>query len=38
MIADETFVICISCDKMIPKLRLEKVPHTTKCVDCKEGN
>ena len=37
MIADGTFGICISCDNMIPKARLEEVPHTTKCVDCKEG-
>ena len=37
MIADGTFGICISCNDMIPKARLEEVPHTTKCVDCKEG-
>jgi len=37
MIADGTFGICISCSNMIPKERLEEVPHTTKCVDCKEG-
>ena len=37
MIADGTFGICISCNNMIPKARLEEVPHTTKCVDCKEG-
>ena len=37
MIDDGTFGICMSCDEMIPKARLEEVPHTTKCVDCKEG-
>ena len=37
MIADGTFGICISCSNMIPKARLKEVPHTTKCVDCKEG-
>ena len=37
MITDGTFGICISCNNMIPKARLEEVPHTTKCVDCKEG-
>ena len=38
MIIDGTFGICMSCNNMIPKARLEEVPHTTKCVDCKEGN
>ena len=37
MIDDGIFGICISCNNMIPKARLEEVPHTTKCVDCKEG-
>ena len=37
MIHDGTFGICMSCNDMIPKARLEEVPHTTKCVDCKEG-
>ena len=37
MITDGTFGICMSCNNMIPKARLEEVPHTTKCVDCKEG-
>ena len=36
MISDGTFGICISCNKLIPKARLEEVPHTTKCVSCKE--
>ena len=37
MIEDGTFGICIICNKMIPQARLEEVPHTTKCVGCKEG-
>ncbi len=37
MIDDGTFGICMTCNDMIPKARLEEVPHTTKCVDCKEG-
>ena len=36
MIDDGSFGICISCKKRIPKARLEEVPHTTKCVSCKE--
>lgn len=36
MIDDGSFGICISCNKRIPKARLEEVPHTTKCVTCKE--
>ena len=37
MIDDGTFGVCISCKELIPKARLEEVPHTTKCVSCKEG-
>jgi len=37
MINDGTFGICVSCNELIPKARLEEVPHTTKCVACKEG-
>ena len=37
MINDGTFGICVSCNELIPKARLEEVPHTTKCVTCKEG-
>ena len=37
MIDDGNFGICISCKELIPKARLEEVPHTTKCVGCKEG-
>ena len=36
MINDGTFGICVNCNQLIPKARLEEVPHTTKCVDCKE--
>ena len=36
MIDKKTFGICIDCEKLIPKVRLVEVPHTTKCVDCKE--
>ena len=32
-----TFGICVNCGKRISRERLEEVPHTTKCVDCKEG-
>ena len=38
MINEGTFGVCISCNELIPKARLEEVPHTTKCVDCKERN
>tara|TARA_Y100000590_G_scaffold369650_1_gene431043 strand:+ start:226 stop:606 length:381 start_codon:yes stop_codon:yes gene_type:complete len=37
MIKDGTFGICVSCEELIPKARLEEVPHTTKCVECKEN-
>ena len=36
MIDDGSFGVCISCKELIPKARLEEVPHTTKCVGCKE--
>ena len=35
-IEDGTFGVCVICNKMIPQARLEEVPHTTKCVGCKE--
>mgnify|MGYP006134070945 CR=1 FL=1 len=35
MIQEGNFGICISCEKLIDKERLEEVPHTTKCFDCK---
>ena len=38
MIKDKTFGICILCDELIPKERLLEVPHSNKCVGCKERN
>tara|TARA_B100000519_G_C14102622_1_gene371800 strand:- start:245 stop:622 length:378 start_codon:yes stop_codon:yes gene_type:complete len=38
MIEDGTFGVCIICDKLIPKERLMEVPHSNKCVTCKERN
>ena len=38
MIKEGTFGICISCNKLIDKARLEEVPHTTKCFDCKSNS
>ena len=35
MIKEGTFGICLACNKLINKDRLEEVPHTTKCFDCK---
>ncbi len=35
MIEDGTFGICQSCGELIKKERLEEVPHTTACFDCK---
>ena len=35
MINEGTFGICITCKTLINKERLEEVPHTTKCFDCK---
>ena len=37
MIKDKSFGICQSCDKLIHKDRLEEVPHTTQCFDCKSN-
>ena len=37
MIQEGTFGVCISCDKLIDKERLQEVPHTTKCFDCKSA-
>ena len=36
MIEDGTFGICMQCNNLIPKARLNEVPHSTKCVTCKE--
>ena len=38
MIDDGTFGKCISCNELINKDRLEEVPHTQKCFDCKSNN
>ena len=35
MIKEGSFGICQSCNDLINKERLEEVPHTTKCFDCK---
>ena len=35
MINEGTFGICISCDELISKERLEEVPHTSQCFNCK---
>ena len=37
MIKNKTFGICQACDTLIHKERLEEVPHTTKCFDCKSN-
>ena len=37
MIKNNTFGICQTCDQLIQKERLEEVPHTTKCFDCKSN-
>ena len=35
MIKNKTFRVCQVCNELINKERLEEVPHTTKCFDCK---
>ena len=37
MIEDSTFGICEECNIIISKARLEEVPHTKKCFDCKSN-
>tara|TARA_Y100000590_G_scaffold460992_1_gene621587 strand:- start:1584 stop:1952 length:369 start_codon:yes stop_codon:yes gene_type:complete len=37
MIKNKTFGICQTCNQLIHKERLEEVPHTTKCFDCKSN-
>jgi len=37
-ITDSSFGICVRCDELISKDRLEEVPHATKCFDCKTSN
>ena len=36
MIQDGTFGVCNQCDELIHKERLDEVPHSNKCVSCKE--
>ncbi len=31
-----TYGFCINCGKLIPKARLEAVPHAQLCIDCKK--
>ena len=38
MIEDNTFGICNSCGELISKERLEEVPHTTSCFNCKSAS
>ncbi len=35
MIGEGTFGICTSCGEVISRERLEEVPHTSKCFNCK---
>ena len=35
MMEDGTFGICATCSELISKERLEEVPHTSKCFNCK---
>ena len=35
MIEDGSFGICKTCEKLINKERLEEVPHTSSCFNCK---
>ena len=35
MLKQGTFGICTSCGELISKERLEEVPHTSKCFNCK---
>jgi DnaK suppressor protein len=37
MIEDKSFGVCQNCKELIQKERLEEVPHTTKCFDCKSN-
>ena len=37
MIEDKSFGVCQNCEELIQKERLEEVPHTTKCFDCKSN-
>jgi len=35
---NKEYGICIDCGRLIPKERLEEVPHTQHCVRCKNKN
>ena len=35
MIEEGTFGICTTCSELISKERLEEVPHTSMCFNCK---
>ena len=37
MISEKTFGVCQTCDALISKERLEEVPHTTQCFNCKSS-
>ena len=36
MIDDGTFGVCNQCNELINRERLDEVPHSNKCVSCKE--
>ena len=38
MIDEGTFGICTTCGKLINKERLEEVPHTSSCFNCKSSS
>ena len=38
MIEDGSFGICKTCGELINKERLEEVPHTSSCFNCKSGS
>jgi RNA polymerase-binding transcription factor DksA len=38
MIEEGTFGVCKECGDLINAERLEEVPHTTSCFDCKNAS
>ena len=38
MIDDGSFGVCVSCKELIPRARLEEVPHTSNCFKCKSAS
>ena len=38
MIDEGTFGVCTTCGKLIDKERLEEVPHTSSCFNCKSSS